>query len=62
MIKLKSKTLNMSKLIKFSPMSSKTVVTKFTEVVSEGRKFHIKFSDVDLKFEVVEFVKNKKMV
>ncbi|GDX51129.1 hypothetical protein LBMAG27_01760 [Bacteroidota bacterium] len=52
----------MSKLIKFSPMSSKTVVTKFTEVVSEGRKFHIKFSDVDLKFEVVEFVKNKKMV
>ena len=52
----------MSKLIKFSPMSSKTVVTQFTAVVSEGRKFHIKFSDVDLKFEVVEFVKNKKMV
>ncbi len=50
----------MSKLIKFSPMNSKTVVSKFTEVVTEGRKFHIKFSDVDLKFEVVEFVQKKK--
>lgn len=41
-------------------MSSKTVTSKFTEVIVEGKKYHIKFSDSDMKFEVIEFERLKK--
>jgi len=40
-------------------MTSKTVTSKFTEIISEGRKFHLKFIDSDMSFELIEFVKTK---
>lgn len=38
----------------------KTLITKFTKLESEGRSFHIEFSDGDLKFKVTEYTKVKK--
>lgn len=42
-------------------MERKTVTNKITELINvEGRKFHIKFSDADMKFEIIEFKMKKK--